>query len=535
MKARLRTFRYLLVWPLISAYRRRARRSLRWRLAGFNLLTLVAGLATALILVGALAAVGASARKWAEEEPADDARAVAEYLIASGAVESGEAIDPESPGPIPALISGSLPLFRDPQPDQFDVRPDRFLKGVQSIAVLAPELQPDGFDRDEAAVAVIASAQSGVTDLRANSRLREFNGSEGVGAYPLIDASGTVRGVVVIEKRDIQAPQGWAILRAEVRPVVTTVWVGSVVAAIPGLAVAALLAVVAARSVGGRIRDLSQAAGALAEGDLRARVDVRGEDEVASLASSFNAMAERLQESTAHLAEERARAVSALDANRQLVADVSHELRTPVALIRGQVEALGEEHPASHRVEMALREITRLEDLVTDLFRLASAEATNVELALSPSEPASIAREAFTPLVEPAWRESSVKLVLEVPGALPLVMVDRARLVHVLQNLLRNAVRHAPEGGLVRLSLSQEVGAVLFEVSDTGPGIDPVDLPHVFERFYRGSESSGAGLGLAIAREFVASMQGEISVASPPGEGATFAIRLPAVDQPPLA
>src|SRR5690606_32164579 len=149
-------------------------------------------------------------------------------------------------------------------------------------------LHPDGSLRDEAARGVIASAEAGVTDLRANSRLREFNGSEGVGAYPLVAASGKQRGVVVVEKRDIQAPQGWAILGAQVRPVVTSVWVGSGMAAMPGLAVAALLAVAAARSVGGRLRDVSVAAESLADGSLESRVPVRGEDEIASLSRSFN-------------------------------------------------------------------------------------------------------------------------------------------------------------------------------------------------------------------------------------------------------
>ena len=203
---RLRWMRYLLVWPAVRAYRRRARRSLRWRLAGYNLLTLIAGLATAMILVGALAAVAAGARDWAREEPADDARAVAEFLIDSGAVRPGEPLDEAVPRTIQALSSGRLPLYRDPRRDQFDVRPERLLRGVQAVAVLAPELAPGDFQWDDSALAVIASAESGVVDLRANSRLREFQGSEGVGAFPLIDASGSQRGVVVVEKYDIQTP-----------------------------------------------------------------------------------------------------------------------------------------------------------------------------------------------------------------------------------------------------------------------------------------------------------------------------------------
>ena len=528
---RLRWMRYLLVWPAVRAYRRRARRSLRWRLAGYNLLTLIAGLATAMILVGALAAVAAGARDWAREEPADDARAVAEFLIDSGAVRPGEPLDEAVPRTVQALSSGRLPLYRDPRPDQFDVRPERLLRGVQAVAVLAPELAPGDFQWDDSALAVIASAESGVVDLRANSRLREFQGSEGVGAFPLIDASGSQRGVVVVEKYDIQTPQGWAILRAQVRPVVATVWVGSVVAAIPGLAVAAILAVAAARSVGGRIRDVSKAAESLAAGSLESRAPVRGEDEVASLARSFNQMAERLQETMGSLEGERARAVGLLDANRQLVANVSHELRTPVALIRGQVEALDEDAPGNPRIEMALRETGRLETLVSDLFQLASAEAGALRLVLRAVDLASLVRESVEPLVEPARREASVAVAIEAPAAVT-AMADRERLARVIQNLVRNAVRHVPEGGMVRVAVAAEPSAGVVSVSDTGGGIPSEDLPLVFERFYRGEssrnrDSGGAGLGLAMAKEFVEAMGGAISVVSPPGEGATFTVSLP--------
>jgi signal transduction histidine kinase len=349
---------------------------------------------------------------------------------------------------------------------------------------------------------------------------------------------GEVWYVVVVEKSDIQAPQGWAILRAQVRPVVTSVWVGSVVAAIPGLAVAVVLAVAAARSVGGRIRKVSLAAESLAAGDLSTRVPESGEDEVASLSRSFNTMAGRLEETVGSLDAERERALGLLDANRQLVANVSHELRTPVALIRGQVEALEEDDPQNERLHMALRETARLEQLVSDLFQLASAEAGSLQMTLGDWDISEVVRDAAAPLVELAWRESQVTVV--VGAAEPVfAKADRDRLARVLQNLLRNAVRHTPEGGLVRVATSPSPGPVVI-VSDTGPGIAREDLPHIFERFYRGDASrardtGGAGLGLAITREFVEAMGGSISVESPPGEGATFTIQLPAAAGHPPA
>lgn len=531
----LSSLRFLLLWPVFTAYRRRARRSLRWRLAGYNLLTLMAGLATAFILVGLLAAAGAGARNYAEEEPADDARAVARFLNDGGFVRPGEPITEDSLRPIGTLANGSLPLYREPRPDQFDVRPDRHLLGLKSVTVLAPELPLDGYVRDEAAMRAIASAASGGSDLRANSALRDFQDSAGVGAYPLIDASRQQRGVVVVEKFDIQAPKGWAILRAQIRPVVTTVWIGSVIAAVPGLAVAVLLAVAAARSVGGRIRNVAHAAEALASGDLSSRAPESGEDEVASLSRSFNGMAAQLQSAMGLIDAERGRAVALLEANRQLVANVSHELRTPVSLVRGQVEALGEDTPGNARVEMALREIERLERLVTDLFVLASAEARPIAPVVEPVVLGTLVATVTSPIAESALREARVTVVSEHGGADSVtVATDPARLASAIQNVLRNAVRHTPEGGLVRVFVGSEGAFGLVQVSDTGSGIAPEDLPRVFERFYRGDasrsrDSGGAGLGLAIAREFIEATGGSISVESPPGEGATFTICLPLV------
>jgi signal transduction histidine kinase len=292
-----------------------------------------------------------------------------------------------------------------------------------------------------------------------------------------------------------------------------------------------LLAVAAARSVGGRIRDVSKAAESLAAGSLQSRVPVRGEDEVASLSRSFNLMAERLQQTMGSLEEERGRAVALLEANRQLVANVSHELRTPVSLIRGQVEALEEELPGNERALMALREVDRLERLVSDLFQLASAEAGALALEVATVDLAEVVRDAVEPLVEPARREAAVVVVLEAGSRVP-ARADTQRLAGVVQNLVRNAVRHTPEGGLVRVSVAGAADHAAISVADTGPGIGPEDLPHVFERFYRADaarsrDSGGAGLGLAIAREFVEAMGGTVSAESSTGEGATFRILLP--------
>mgnify|MGYP001189969143 CR=1 FL=1 len=537
--------RYLLVWPAIGAYRRKARRSLRWRLTGYNLATLIAGLAAALVLVGLLTAAGFARRDYAAEEPADDARAVAEFLTALGAWQGGAEPALEPLGSLLAgLASGEVPLYREPGQSQFDLRPRQHLKGVQVIALFAADETPlvassAWTGGDGATGEVLSHALVGSTDLRENTVVRDYQGSEGAGSYPIFDGD-RVAAVVLVEKSDIQAPRGWAVITAEIRPVLSSVWVGSVVAIIPGLAVAAGLAVLAARTVARPVDDLSLAAADLASGNLDRRVEVRGEDEVASLATSFNTMAGQLQSSLTSLDAERQKALALLDANRQLVANVSHELRTPVALVRGQLEALDEDTPGSARVEMALRETGRLESMVDDLFQLASADASSLAVDLRNVDVAAIVRESVEPLREPAWRESEVSLVLETPShALPAT-VDRERLIRVLQNLVRNAVRHTPSGGLVRVAAASADNAVRIEVADTGAGIAPEDLPHVFERFYRGETSraratGGAGLGLAIAREFIEAMGGSISVASNLGEGTVFTVTLPRTEAPPSA
>lgn len=542
MRRHLGWLRYLLVWPAIAAYRRKARRSLRWRLAGYNLATLIAGLAAALTLVGLLTAAGFARRDYAAEEPADDARAVAEFLTALGAWQNGSEPALEPLGSLLAgLASGEVPLYREPGQSQFDLRPRQHLKGVQVIALFAADETPLVASNawqggDGATGEVLGHALVGSTDLRANSVLREFQGSEGAGAYPILDGD-RVAAIVLVEKSDIQAPRGWAVVAAELRPVLGSLWVGSIVAIVPGLAVAALLAVVAARTVARPVDELSEAAAALATGSLDRRVEVRGEDEVALLAASFNSMAGQLQSSLTSLDAERTRALSLLDANRQLVANVSHELRTPVALVRGQLEALDEDSPGNSRVEMAIREIGRLESMVGDLFQLASADANTLAVELAVHDVAAVVREAVEPLREPAWRESEVSLVYEA-GALQFhANLDRERLVRVLQNLVRNAIRHTPAGGLVRVAVVGDPTVIRVEVADTGPGIAPEDLPHVFERFYRGDaarsrSTGGAGLGLAIAKELVEAMGGAVAVASQPGEGAMFTVTLPRAEAP---
>lgn len=314
--------------------------------------------------------------------------------------------------------------------------------------------------------------------------------------------------------------------------------VGSLIFLLPGIVVASILGKRRARDIFQPVSELSHAATALAEGDLARRATVEGKDELAALGRSFNSMAGRLEDTLEREAAERARAEAALAANRELVANVSHELRTPVAVIRSHLEAQSDNPAkAAEYGRIALRETKRLQSLVEDLFALSRLEHATT-LARGPFDAASAAREAVASLEEPARREAGVLVRATEQSVLPAWAIgDRERIVQVLQNFIRNAIRFTPEGGIVLVSAKTVGDCVEVVVADTGPGIGPVDLPRVFERFYRADTSrsrgsGGAGLGLAIAKQLVEAMGGAVSVSSRPGEGAEFTVALPAAVPP---
>jgi two-component system sensor histidine kinase BaeS len=292
-----------------------------------------------------------------------------------------------------------------------------------------------------------------------------------------------------------------------------------------------------ARAISRPITLLAATANRLAQGDFSARVPVKGQDELASLQTSFNEMAEGLENALTNEADQRARAEQALQANRQLVANVSHELRTPVAVVRAHLEAMTNvDQENEEYLRIAIRETDRLEHLVEDLFALTRLDAQGLELVIAPFDAGSAVREAVESLAEPARRENGLTVTSEVATYRLTCLGDRGRLVQVLQNLIRNAIRYTPEGGIVLVTAAAEGQKVVITVRDTGVGIAPQDLPHIFDRFYRADRSrnrgsGGAGLGLAIAKQLIEAMHGTIEVESVVDEGTTFTIRLPGVRQ----
>lgn len=278
--------------------------------------------------------------------------------------------------------------------------------------------------------------------------------------------------------------------------------------------------VVASRFLASPISKLAAAAKAIGHGDLTTRVELkRNTQEIDELAHAFNTMAAELQR--------------AADLRNSLMADVSHELRTPLTVLEGNLRAA-----LDHVYELDDEQVANLYEqsrhlirLVNELRELALAESAQLPLYLQPVELDPLVQEtvaAFEPLAE----EKQVQLLAQVEPALPAVTADRTRVRQVLHNLLGNALRHTPPGGSIVVAASARNGGVDLSVRDTGDGMEPQQLEHVFDRFYRtdpsrNRETGGSGLGLAIVKAIVEAHGGLVTANSTGlGMGSTFTIHL---------
>lgn len=311
-----------------------------------------------------------------------------------------------------------------------------------------------------------------------------------------------------------------------------------VIAAVVVLPIGALVSYAVLRPTTRRLDGLTRATGTVRAGDLAVRVPVEGEDEVAKLQADFNAMATDLERSVGELQAERDTVAQLLTARRELLTAVSHELRTPVATLRAYLDASLEHWdgtpPATlrHDLEVMDREAIRLQRLIEDLFDLSRAEIDNLPLSPAPLEVAPILGRAVEATRQLSADRSRIELVLDVPAGLPDVHADEGRLEQVVRNLLGNAVRHTPPGGVVRVSAGPADGMVAIAVEDTGEGIQAGELDRIWERFYRTDgardrDHGGAGLGLALVKELTEAMGGRVEAASTPGTGSRFTVWLP--------
>ena len=292
-------------------------------------------------------------------------------------------------------------------------------------------------------------------------------------------------------------------------------WFGIVIAFVTALLTAGFLA----RGFTTPIRILTVAAEAISEGALDSRAHVSGKDEIAQLANSFNNMASTLQ-----LTEK----------NRETqTADIAHELRNPLAILQGSLEALadGVYQPTPKNIQPALDQVHTLNRLVEDLRILALADAGGLRL-----DRQRVDLKVFLQRIVDAHRESfegqEIGLAFIVPIDKLSVEADYDRLTQVINNILGNALRYVPPKGSVRIDANIDKESVVVSVIDDGPGVKPDELPHLFERFWRGDpsrsrETGGSGLGLTIAQRVIQAHNGRIWAETTPGGGLTVRFSLP--------
>jgi len=267
------------------------------------------------------------------------------------------------------------------------------------------------------------------------------------------------------------------------------------------------------------IEDMSATAVKIAAGDLSQRVNVADTDnELGRLAGVLNSTFSRLE--------------SAFAEQKQFTSDAAHELRTPVSVVLTQTQsALSRERTtAEYRetVEACQRAAQRMRRLIEALLELARLDAGQEPMKRARFDLSKTAQDCVE-LIRPLADERHVTIHCDLRPA--DCMGDPERLAQVITNLLTNAIHYNHEGGEVRIATQQQASSVALTVADTGQGIPSVDLPHIFERFYRADKSRSAGrtgLGLAISKAIVEAHGGTLEVSSQPGAGASFTVRLPA-------
>lgn len=301
-------------------------------------------------------------------------------------------------------------------------------------------------------------------------------------------------------------------------------------AALGAAILALVIGVLLARTLTRPLRALTEATEKMAGGELNQQVTVNSKDEIGELADSFNRMSREV--------------AKANQLRKQMTADIAHDLRTPLTVIAGYIESMrdGDLAPTPERLDSIYAEIERLQRLVADLRLLAVTDAGELRLNLAPVNVASLL-ERVAASFKLAAEQKGTSLSVQVDSTLPDISADESRLDRVLSNLVGNAIRHTPEGGAISITAQASIStfilatrqnkSVLISVEDTGEGIPPADLPHIFDRFYRadksrtGEDGASSGLGLAIAKALVEAHGGRIWVESEEGRGTKMKMDFP--------
>jgi len=397
------------------------------------------------------------------------------------------------------VVAASDPAFAPPGTAVSDVGRHEFAQVFSQVIALGGQISPDS----------------------ANLYVSTAIDGRSVAAYPIVADDGAVRGVFLLEGPTLPALLGPArgdFVRQYAVENAKQFWLFS----IPALLVAIPFGVWRARSISKRLDRLAGAADSLAEGNLDTRVTVRRRDEIGRLAERFNEMGERIA------ANDRSR--------RAFISNVSHDLRTPVSIIQGTVERMVEARESgrpvdSFSVDVIQHETRMLAHLIDDLFTLAKLEEHSLRLDRTAMSVPGVVNEAVMGMRELAWSQQKVTVESLVNPDIPPVYADPTRVRQVINNLLYNALRHTPEGGLIVVQAVQRGSTVEIAISDTGRGIPPETLPNVFTRYYQAERSKrkagGSGLGLSIVKQIVEEHGGTIVVESQVGQGTTFRFSLP--------
>lgn len=421
------------------------------------------------------------------------------------------------------LTSMAVPLVRVPPTDGQLRPPSRF-----SVAVVFADGRPTSF---------VSAADDNAADGPALPTVTDLAASAALGPLTVGPAAGS--GDWRILATYVPEVEGWVVVGtplADLQATVDRLVLLQLVVGVVVVVVAAGVGYVVVRRSLRPLDEISGVATTIAEGDLSQRVPARGEStEVDQLATAFNSMVTRIEES---FDAQRASELQARDSEermRQFVADASHELRTPLTSIRGYAELV--QDGAAHDPDLAL---TRIQDeawrmglLVDDLLLLARLDEHR-PLARSEVRLLDVVTSAVAAV---AVSTADRRIDIDAGGAArdAIVIGDEARLRQVMDNLLSNAVRYSPEGTSVQVALAVRDGdrpEAVITVADHGPGLSPEEAAQVFDRLYRTDEArsrvrGGSGLGLAIVHSIVRSHGGTVSVSSTPGDGARFTVTLP--------
>ncbi len=483
-------------------------RSLFWTVAGLFLLALVLGtLAQALVTIAVLRPLEAR-----------DTRARAELEASSLASEIAAT---------PRLPEGSeLDTLLLRHRGEFGPRPPWVVWRARDGRIVTA---PPGRER----VLERLSPEGGSPGPPSGSPGRPPGGREPENRIEVLARRSVVRGSEVLGEvmilRPVRPPEGTGFLLS--RNSLLFLPIAMVVSVIAGLVMVRLLV--------GRLRALELLATRVTEGDLSVRIADRSGDEIGGLAEQLDQMTERIAEAREQIeTNERQR--------RQLFADITHELATPLTSIRGYAETLLDsrvpmsEDERTRYLHGVMDEARRLDRLIRDLFELARLEAGAAPLAKEPLDWAALCRNTIDRF-SPRFRDARLGLVWRPALAEAWIEADGHRIEEVLENLLVNALRYVPAGGTVELSLGRVAGSAdrfALTVGDDGPGLPPEELPHVFERFYRGAgaqgtqgagapDDRGSGLGLAIVREIVERHGGSARAEPRDPRGLAIIVELP--------